>query len=224
MKGPAAKSESPGFRDHINFLLLDLGLLGCSYDSGSSTRRLVRGSSSATGAARFRLVSSFLARDRLAQRGLSAGARSSRPPSSRTVRGDGGSRELALAEDLHGTDTSDEAHASALPASPRRRRRRSSRLLTFTGWDYLRKCPMVIASAEVLPRSFPTALIGIWRPRAAGSVRSAPTWTLIPRPSSAPCRAHPRRSAAVLAGCAGYRGWKVQVVAHVTWPRRSRDG
>jgi hypothetical protein len=50
--------------------------------------------------------------------------------------------------------------ASGVTSAPESNRR--SRLATFTGCEYVRKGPMGIASADVLPRSFPTRMsIGI---------------------------------------------------------------
>ncbi len=64
--------------------------------------------------------------------------------------------------------------------------KRLSRSRRLTGWLYVRKGPIGIASADVLPRSLPRRMsIGVWPPSKPGFILCDPErdfWPLIPRP------------------------------------------
>ena len=62
------------------------------------------------------------------------------------------------------------SRVTSAPAS-----KRSSRLPTFTGCEYVRNGPIGIASADVFPRSFPTRMsIGIWPPSKPAGILFEP--------------------------------------------------
>ena len=74
--------------------------------------------------------------------------------------------------------------ASGLTSAPASKR--ASRSRTLTGWLYVRKGPIGIASADVLPRSFGMRMsMGICPPSKPAGILCEPArdfWPLIPRP------------------------------------------
>ena len=109
--------------------------------------------------------------------------------------------------------------------------KRSSRLPTFTGCEYVRNGPIGIASADVLPRSFPTRMsIGIWPPSKPAGILFEPDARLLALDATSRVAALARAQPAAdpLAGLARLRrlrGWRGSARrSRLTWPRRSRDG
>ena len=105
--------------------------------------------------------------------------------------------------------------------------KRSSRSRRLTGWLYVRNGPIGIASADVLPRSFPSRMsIGIWPPsKPAGSLCEPGAGLLALDPAAgvaAVARAHAAADAlARLARLRRLQRVEVELVGHRQRPSRS---